>query len=67
MITNRGIHGVPHPLSRRLRVNLSIGRLSGVGTLWDYGPRVCGVGGACAAGGVPLGAVPAPSWQGEVL
>jgi len=33
----------------------SIGRLSGVGALWDCVPRVCGGGGGCAGGGVPLG------------
>ena len=26
--------------------------------LWDCVPRVCGGGGGCAGGGVPLGAVP---------
>jgi len=35
-----------------------IGRLSGVGALWDCVPRVCGGGGGCAGGGVPLAAVP---------
>jgi len=45
---------------------VSIGRLSGVGALWDCVPRVCGGGGGCAGGGVPLGAVPALSWCGEV-
>jgi len=44
----------------------SIGRLSGVGALWDCVPRVCGGGGGCAGGGVPLGAVPVLSWCGEV-
>jgi len=44
----------------------SIGRLSGLGALWDYVPRVCSGGGGCAGGGVPLGAVPALSWCGEV-
>jgi len=34
------------------------GFLSGVGALWDCAPRVCGVGGGCAGGGVPLGCVP---------
>jgi len=34
--------------------------------LWDYVPRVCGGGGGCAGGGVPLGAVPVLSWCGEV-
>jgi len=44
-----------------------IGRLRGVGALWDCVPRVCGAGGGgCAGGGVPLGAVPALSWCGEV-
>jgi len=37
---------------------VSIGRLSGVGVLWDCVPRVGGGGGGCASGGVPLGAVP---------
>jgi len=37
-----------------------------VGALWDCVPRVCGGGGGCAGGGVPLGAVPALSWCGEV-
>jgi len=45
---------------------MSIGRLTGVGTLWDCVPRVCGGGGGCAGGGVPLGAVPVLSWCGEV-
>jgi len=40
--------------------------LSGIGALWDYVLRVCGGGGGCAGGGVPLGAVPALSWCGEV-
>ena len=34
--------------------------------LWDCVPRVCGGEGGCAGGGVPLGAVPALSWCGEV-
>ena len=34
--------------------------------LWDCVPRVCGGGGGSAGGGVPLGAVPALSWRGEV-
>ena len=34
--------------------------------LWDCVPRVCGGGGGCAGGGVPLRAVPALSWCGEV-
>jgi len=45
---------------------VSIGCLSGVGALWDCVPRVCGGGGGCAVGGVPLGAVPVLSWSGEV-
>jgi len=40
--------------------------LGWVGALWDCVPRVCGGGGGCAGGGVPLGAVPALSWNGEV-
>jgi len=32
--------------------------MSGVGALWDYVSHVCGGGGGCAGGGVPLGAVP---------
>jgi len=43
-----------------------IGRLSAVGALWDCVPRVCGGGGGCAGGGVPLGAVPVLFWCGEV-
>jgi len=43
-----------------------IGRLSGFGALWDCIPRVCGGGGGCAGGGVPLGAVLALSWCREV-
>jgi len=43
-----------------------IGRLSGVGALWDCVSRVCDGGGGCAGGGVPLGAVPVLSWCGEV-
>ena len=45
---------------------VSIGRLSGVGALWDCVPSVCGCGGGCGGGGVPLGAVPVLSWCGEV-
>ena len=41
--------------------------LTGVGALWDCVPRVCGGGGGCAGGGVPLGAVPVLSWCGEVF
>ena len=37
---------------------VSIGCLSGVGALWDCVSRVCGGGGGCAGGGVPLGAGP---------
>ena len=37
---------------------VSIGRLSGVGALWDCVSCVCGGGGGCAGGGVPLGAGP---------
>jgi len=36
----------------------SIGRLSGVGALWDCVLLVCGGGGGCAGGDVPLGAGP---------
>jgi len=45
---------------------VSISRLNGVGALWDCVPRVCGSGGGCAGGSVPLGAVPALFWCGEV-
>jgi len=45
---------------------VSIGRLSGAGALWDCVPHVCGGGGGCASGGVPLRAVPVLSWCGEV-
>jgi len=45
---------------------VSIGRLSGVGALWDCVPRVCGGGGGCAGGSAPLGAVLVLSWCGEV-
>jgi len=45
---------------------VSIGRLSWVGALWDCVFRVCGGGGGCAGGGVPLGAVLVLSWCGEV-
>ena len=31
-----------------------------------HGHDVCGGGGGCAGGGVPLGAMPALSWCGEV-
>jgi len=40
--------------------------LSGVDALCDCVLRVCGGGGGCAGGGVPLGAVPALSSCGEV-
>ena len=43
-----------------------IGRLSGVSALWDCVPRVCGGGGGCAGGGVPLGAVLVLCLCGEV-
>jgi len=39
---------------------------SRVGALWDGVPRVCGDGGGCAGGVVPLGAAPVLSWCGEV-
>jgi len=42
-------------------------RLSGVGALWDCVPCVYGGGGGCAGGGVPMGAVLAVSWCGEVF
>jgi len=45
---------------------VSIGRLSGVGALWDCVPHVYGGGGGCACSGVPLGVVPVLSWCGEV-
>ena len=45
---------------------VSIGRLSGVGALWDCVPHVGGGKGGCAGGGVPLGAAPVLSWCGEV-
>jgi len=38
----------------------------GVGALWDFVLRVCGGGGGCDGGGVPLGAVPALSRCGEL-
>jgi len=37
-----------------------------IDALWDCVPRVCGGGGGCAGGGVPLGAMPVMSWRGEV-
>jgi len=40
---------------------VSIGRLSGVGALWDCVPRICGGEGGCDGGGVSLGPVPALS------
>jgi len=47
-----------------------MGRLSGVGALWDCVSQVlwlsCGGGGGCGGGGVPLGAVLVLSWYGEV-
>ena len=42
------------------------GGVGPVGTLWDCVPRVCGGGGGCVGGGVPMGAVPALSWCGGV-
>jgi len=42
---------------------VTIGRLSGVGALWDCVSRVWW---SCAGGGVPLGAVLMLSWCGEV-
>ena len=45
--------------------SLGVGRahrpLSGAGALWDCVPCVCGGGGGCAGGVVPLRAVPALS------
>jgi len=46
---------------------VSIGRLSGVVTLWDCVPRVCGGGGGCAGSDLPVGAVPALSGVGRCL
>ena len=40
--------------------------MGGIGALWDCVPRVCGGGGGCAGGSVPLGAVPVLSWCGGV-
>jgi len=69
---------VPQPhcccLFRALALTLSLGPLSGVsisrlsrvGALWDCVLRLCGGGGGCAGGGVPLGDVLALSWCGEV-
>jgi len=34
--------------------------------VWDCVPRVCGGGGGCAGGSVPLGTVLVLSWCGEV-
>jgi len=51
--------GLGHPLGGEHRP-------SGVGVLWDCGFRVCGGGGGCVGGGVPLGAVAAPSCYVEV-
>jgi len=45
---------------------VSIDRFSGVSALCDCAPRVCGGGGGCAGGGVPLGSVPVLLWCGEV-
>jgi len=45
---------------------MSMGRLRGVGALWDCVPRVTGCEDGCAGGGVPLGAVLALSWCGEL-
>jgi len=45
---------------------VSIGRLSGVGALWNCVSLVCGGGGGCAGGDVPLWAVLVLSWCGEV-
>jgi len=45
---------------------MTASRPSGVCALWDCVPRVCGGGGSCAGGGVPLGAVPVLSWCGEM-
>jgi len=49
--------GIPATLGLGPYSGVSIGRLSGVGALWDCVPRVCGGEGGCAGGGVPLGAV----------
>jgi len=46
---------------------VSIGRLSGVGALWDCVPHVCGGGRGCAGGGVLLGDVPVLSRCGGVF
>jgi len=44
----------PGPSNLGPPVRVCIGRLSGVGALWDCAPRVCGGGGGCAGGDVPL-------------
>ena len=54
------------PWAQALPSGVIIGRLSVVGALWDCVPRVCGGGGGCAGGDMPLGAVPVLSWCGEV-
>jgi len=54
------------PELRRVADTTPHGLFSGVGALWDCVPRVCGGGGGCTGGGVPLGAVPALLWCGEV-
>jgi len=41
-------------------------RYTDIGALWDYVSRVCGGGGGCASGGVPLRAVLALSWWRKV-
>jgi hypothetical protein len=59
----------PYPTIKQILIRRDVNpysRLSGVGALWDCVPRVCGGGGDCASGGVPLESVPALSWCGEV-
>jgi len=57
--SERGEEGVWS--SVRCTVRVCMGRRSG--GEGDCVPRVCGGGGGCAGGGVPLGAVPALSWS----
>jgi len=56
--TTQDVEKHSHTLGLGPLSGVNIGRLSGVGAVWDCVPRVYGGGSGCAGGGVPLGAHP---------